>query len=313
MSDQKSPPQTCGVGYLQIQKKTKSKNYIRFVKLRCKRWDCSICRAIKAKTVQNAIYRVFEKSELHFITVTDMHKTDVKTAWATFGKRWNHLRLLLERATHKFTYIRIIEPHKSPCYPHMHIIANCPIKIGDLKKLCVQAGFGYICDTKKIDSAGAVGYITKYLTKDWISDGANDLRKETRTRIVQASRDVGAIFKKVSDWEVVETYSTKLEMESANKKEFFEKSYQTGMRARLEYGSYGTQVSWEDKEVLEPAERFYSEDESEWSQRRKLKILTKIINDTVFCGWVSFNDDSGNPQDPEEEVFTLGAQTILSL
>ncbi|MCP4342642.1 MAG: hypothetical protein GY799_28110, partial [Desulfobulbaceae bacterium] len=105
MTALKSITPTCGKGYVRLKKIEEGVVYYRYTKLRCKRWDCPECRAVKAKAVQAAIYRVMDKKKLWFATITDLHNTSLETAWATFGSRWNHLRTLLVREFGPMTYI----------------------------------------------------------------------------------------------------------------------------------------------------------------------------------------------------------------
>ncbi len=293
----------CGGGYLHLKKVTKSHTYHRFVPFRCKSWDCPECRLLKVKTIQSAIYRLFKNKKLTFLTITDLHKTSAQEAWATFGKRWNRLRGMLVREYGKMSYLRILEPHKGEPFPHSHILVDKAVTNEKLKEFCLRAGFGWSCDAKPMTTKSASTYVTKYMTKDWPKNGANELRKLTNCRIVQASRDLGAIFKKVSDWEMVGVEAKRSKVVEDAKNLAYKLQRKTGMRAGIEYGDYGVQMAYETKYYRSDAETFADPYYMAFHDRKRHeRLLTEIASvvDTRFALSVV---TGGNPQDPTEEAF----------
>ena len=180
----------------------KSTQYL-FAPQRCGRWDCPTCRAIKARKIKQKINEFFTDQTVYMLTLTDPHKTDCATAWRTFGERWNRLRTYCSREFGKFSYIRILEPHKGEPYPHMHVLTNRRFPPEKMAGLVTQWGFGFQWSQQELDAKVAGRYITKYLTKDWVDNGAAKIRQYTKTRICQASKDIAPIMRPKTDWVTV--------------------------------------------------------------------------------------------------------------
>jgi len=271
----------CGSGFLQLKKVVDGKTVRLFTRMRCKRWDCDVCRLKKAKCVQRVIYKLMDKPKLQFLTITDMHKTSVEQAWATFGRRWNHLRTLLTQKYGQFSFVRVLEPHKAPCYPHMHVLVDIEIHPVILRNYCRQAGFGWICDIQDVTTEGAVGYISKYLTKDWMANGADAMRRKTKARIVQCSRDLGAIFATVSDWEFIEKYSNNTACESAIRKTLSDLDARTTGAYELEVNERGYSVYAMTDQIDTPLQSFQNSVAETSHDRRKRSIRLQKAKDTA--------------------------------
>jgi hypothetical protein len=273
------------------------------VPYRCKSWDCPECRLIKVKTVQSVIHRSFKDEQVTFLTITDLHKTTAQEAWASFGKRWNHLRIMLEREYGKFSYIRILEPHKGEPFPHSHVLVNIPVTKIKLQEFCRRAGFGWQADAREMDTHNACTYISKYMTKDWPENGANALRKLTRCRIVQASHDIGAIFAKVSDWTLEKSLGNKPMMKMLMKDFCYRIMCRTTAKTEIKNGSYGVELSYRPENYILAPFNHTGEDLPHYEKQRKHHILLKIIDQVIESEYCWTDDSKGNPQNPEEEEF----------
>lgn len=174
-----------------------------FVPVRCKSWGCESCRSIKAKIVRDFIVRSFSGQKVYMLTFTDLHRGKAIQAWKSLGSRWNLFRTWAVKTYGKFQYVRIIEPHKKGGWPHMHVLVNIKMSNPKIRSMLKGWGFGYIFDLMEISVKGASQYVTSYLTKKWPDGIANQYRKESKTRIVQASQSLGAIFSIKSTWTLV--------------------------------------------------------------------------------------------------------------
>jgi hypothetical protein len=202
LTNQKGVVMSCYKKFSVLTNHTEKSSQFLFAPQRCGRWDCPTCRKIKAKKIKNKINEFFTQKEVYMLTLTDPHKTTCREAWQTFGARWNLFRTYCSREFGKFSYIRIIEPHKGEPYPHMHILINKKFPQEKIVKLLAKWGFGWQWSQLAMSPKQAGGYITKYLTKDWPQNGSAKLREYTKTRICQASQDIGAIMRPKTDWRV---------------------------------------------------------------------------------------------------------------
>lgn len=174
-----------------------------FIPVRCKSWGCSPCRSIKARIVMDFIKRSFAGQSLFMLTFTDPHRGSALDAWETLGSRWNLFRTWAVKTFGKFQYVRIIEPHKKGGWPHMHVLVNIKMSDPKIRSMLKKWGYGYIFDNMNISVTGAAQYVSGYLTKKWPDGLADRYRRESKTRIVQASQSLGAIFTKKSSWSLV--------------------------------------------------------------------------------------------------------------
>jgi hypothetical protein len=171
--------------------------------MRCKSWDCPKCRKIKTEEYRKRMDAFQELPNLYFYTLTYDHSASLADTWATYNSAWNRLRTALAKRYGKFNYVRVLEPHKDPCYPHVHVIADKYFEPSYFGPEAVSAGFGWQLDSKKIDGPEALSYIVKYLSKEWPSQEAVALRKQYRCRIITFSRGLLAPINRVGGWKML--------------------------------------------------------------------------------------------------------------
>ena len=194
---------SCGKRFLYLTKFINKQHVFAFIPARCKSWSCSSCRRIKARVVQSFIKKNFVDEPLWLLSLTYFHKDTPELAWKGIGKTVNRLLTYAHKMNGEFKYVRIVEPHADGSWPHVHILVNKPIATTSFVKLVTSWGFGWSFHSKQIScNAGAV-YLSKYLSKEWPAGTADLLRTITKTRIVSASRCLGAIFKKESEWDCI--------------------------------------------------------------------------------------------------------------
>jgi len=167
---------------------------------RCKRWECASCRRIKAAQIQAAIQRLWVRKQLWFLTLTFRRSASPLATWHRVGPSWNRLRSYFQRRGLRFSYVRIVEPHKSGGYPHLHVLVDRFLPAQALGKLLVGWGFGWQMRFVRVNSEGAGSYISKYVSKDWPDKHAYTLRREARTRVVSVSRSVGPLAPRSVGW-----------------------------------------------------------------------------------------------------------------
>lgn len=193
----------CYTHYMHLAKLENDVKQEIFIPVRCKSWGCSPCRSIKARIVMDFIKRSFAGQSLFMLTFTDPHRGSALDAWQTLGSRWNLFRTWAVKTFGKFQYVRIIEPHKKGGWPHMHVLVNINMSEPKIRARLKGWNYGYIFDKMEISVTGAAQYVSGYLTKKWPDGLADRYRKESKTRIVQASQSLGAIFKIKSSWSMV--------------------------------------------------------------------------------------------------------------
>lgn len=194
----------CGKHFLYLHKRVPEGHDYLFVPSRCKSWGCPHCRPLKAQIVRNYITDNFKGDDIQMLSFTLFHTGDVATAWRNIGDYWNKLRTSVAKQLGKFTYIRVIEPHKDGKWPHMHVLIKGSDKVYSLLAKCVKAGFGWQAHAVRIPAKQAAIYVSKYLTKEWPSGDADALRVLSKTRIVCVSRDLPPLFTKKSSWEMID-------------------------------------------------------------------------------------------------------------
>lgn len=190
----------CGEKYIYLNKKVGSLYYYCFVPSLCKSWNCPTCRPKKAGIVQKYILDNFDSDDIYMLSFTLFHSGDPSAAWKYISEFWNKLRTSVAKKSGKFTYMRVIEPHKDGKWPHMHILIKGSDKIYELFVKSTICGFGWNCHSRHVTINDASYYITKYLTKEWPSGDAEYYRILHKTRIVCVSRDLPAIFSHKSEW-----------------------------------------------------------------------------------------------------------------
>lgn len=194
----------CGKHFLYLHRKNVEGHEYIFTPSRCKSWGCPHCRPLKAKIVAAYIKENFKGEDVRMVSLTVFHSGDPAAAWRGIGDYWNRLRTNVSKKHGKFTYIRIIEPHKDGLWPHMHILIKGPKVVYDMLDKCVSSGFGWQAHCKAVPASEAAVYVSKYLTKEWPTGDADALRVLSKTRIVCVSRDLPALFTKKSNWDLIE-------------------------------------------------------------------------------------------------------------
>lgn len=85
-----------------------------------------------------------------------------------YGNTWNHfLRAIEDHIDGNVSGVRVIEPHKQHGL-HFHALVNRRLSVRFIRRIGKRFGFGRI-HVKKADS-GAVGYLSKYLTKQFAKE-----------------------------------------------------------------------------------------------------------------------------------------------
>ena len=192
----------CGSHFVVLRKKLGSSFLFGFFPVLCKSWACEYCRKLKASLIRNYVKENFKEEDLWMLTFTLFHSGDEAFSWKKIAKGWNLFRTYATKLHGKFSYLRIIEPHKKSGYPHMHVLVNKFVCDQAVLKKLVRWGFGWNFESQRISQKSALGYVTKYLTKGWDNVDAEELRQATKARIVSVSRDLPPLFFKTPSWEL---------------------------------------------------------------------------------------------------------------
>jgi len=193
-----------------------TKNDPMLARLRCKQWDCKYCVSKNRRAWRKAIYDYLEQNpdlkwSFHTFTMPKwIHNAGDVTAGAELIKKyWQRLMQRLQRKYGKFSYIRVIEMHKSGI-PHIHMMASFVIPDADLSKHkdpkkqyikwlkraigTKELPFGYMVNNQNAigKSAQITQYITAYMTTE--TGDFLDIMKLNRLRIVLTTRDIKSPF-----------------------------------------------------------------------------------------------------------------------
>jgi len=196
-------PSSCSVRFLFLRKKVKNSFVYAFLPARCKSWACETCRYHKAKQVRDFILRSFAGREMWMLSITFFHSGTALDAWHSIGKNCNRMLTYARKYSGSFNYVRVVEPHKDGLWPHVHILVDKPIATTEFVKLVTNWGFGWNFHSMPVSTLHSANYVSKYLTKLWPTGDAELFRVMSKTRIVSASRSLGAIFKTESTWECI--------------------------------------------------------------------------------------------------------------
>lgn len=175
-------------------------------KFKCKSWQCAHCAPKKAFLIAKRCQKNFAIEESRFLTLTLRPMEDKEEALRYIKKCWNRLRLLIVREFGKTKYCWTMEIQKNTQMPHLHVIINKYLPKSWLNMAVVRAGFGPICDIRKISSGQVFGYITKYITKGLGSHEMEMLLRNIKGRRVGFSRGMTLESLKEEEWKSLGTY-----------------------------------------------------------------------------------------------------------
>ncbi|HEY6020600.1 MAG TPA: hypothetical protein VIY48_12135 [Candidatus Paceibacterota bacterium] len=139
------------------------------IAVRCGSWYCPTCMKINARmwSWRVTIHMTLRGGPAYFWTFTLGKKYKTATqGFAALPKLWDRLRKYLSRnMSGRWEYVAFVEGQPLRGHmPHFHIISlqKCPKRIKDV---AVWNGFGYEAKEKRITSAKAASYVSKYASK----------------------------------------------------------------------------------------------------------------------------------------------------
>lgn len=188
------------------------------LRMACKSWSCKACAARKRNRWRTALSMQLPSVSIvwtmHTITIANPHGDDSERAAVHSAEviraGWDTLMKRLKRRMGKFSYVRVLEYHKSGAL-HVHLLIGKPLppceEIDDEgiwqwgRQNAPECGFGWRYHVLDIPPGRAIGYVTKYLTK--VSNEQEAAMSAHRVRRIQTSRDIKAPSPAVSDtqWE----------------------------------------------------------------------------------------------------------------
>jgi hypothetical protein len=180
----------CGKTFAPIKRSRGDHVEYAIVPVRCGSWECPTCRRVKSEQYRKRIGKLFDGRPLWFVTLTYYHDQSPDDAWRTYNKAWNRLRTNLSKQFGKFSFVRVLESHKTSPYPHLHCIIDRGIPPTKFGPACKAAGCGYQIEIKPVTSSLARAYITKYLSKEWTNAESLAIIRRRHCRRISFSRDV---------------------------------------------------------------------------------------------------------------------------
>lgn len=167
----------------------------RFFRFKCNCWDCSFCAPRKAARYKRAITREAERLKLsRFLTLTLDPKTlpDQCDPVEWIRESYNKLRVYLGRRFKGFSYICVLEFHKSGL-PHLHILISHYVEWRWIQRAWMAVGGGRSVDIKHVDVHRVSAYVSKYLTKEMLTRSPGGVRRVTVSRGVSLKSDTKKI------------------------------------------------------------------------------------------------------------------------
>jgi len=125
---------------------------------------------------------------------------DKKQALIDIKRAWNRLRLSISRKFGKFKYCWTLEAQPGTGMPHMHVLLDRYVNQKWLSGTASHAGFGSICDIRKVKDNAVMGYVVKYTTKGLGSSYLERLLKELRGRRVGFARGMALEAPETKHW-----------------------------------------------------------------------------------------------------------------
>lgn len=194
-------------------------------RLRCKSWSCDYCakgnRARWQAFLLDVLPAISEVWSFHTVTLPDwVRKRDDWTAedrtiasLALIRGNWDKLMKRLKRQLGAVQYFRVFEKHGDGTL-HLHFLVSHTIPKTELHKVtpkkrkdgtlpepyyywrwlkdnAPECGFGYMTSSENlVDPQKAVGYTTKYMTKEDLYIG--EMLSKYRVRRFQSSQGIGS-------------------------------------------------------------------------------------------------------------------------
>jgi hypothetical protein len=207
---------------------------MKWVRVLCKAWGCSLCGPQKANRYREQILRAVQRHKLtRFLTLT-LNPRNVATPdeakafyehWeaqkgtghachcgtcakvqarsvAYIRGCWDKMRTyLLRRYRQAPKFIAVLELQKETGLAHLHIVVDRYIEQPWLKRIWLAIGAGEHVHIQYVDAHRSAAYLSKYLAKDLL------LSAPAGTRRVSTSRSIRLNEKKPSEyeWQIVKT------------------------------------------------------------------------------------------------------------
>ena len=171
----------CQVGFLaHLTKRT-------FLRVGCGRWTCALCGPRKVIRFRR---RIQARRWQRMVTLTQPADVGAPTREHVReqARAWARLRHDLRRLYGLSDYVWVREQAPATRRLHLHLLIRSGyIPQRALSRLAARAGFGAVCDIRRVRGRGGPAYVSKYLAKD-----AASARWPRYTRRAQTSvRDNG--------------------------------------------------------------------------------------------------------------------------
>ena len=173
----------------------------KFIRLKCKSWNCPECGPKKARRLRKGIIQSAQEKKLErLLTLTLSHKfCAARESVAYIKECWAKMRIYLRRKFgERITFVWVLELQKSG-YAHIHVLVDRFISQAWAKEAWQAVGGGSIVDLRFVQMERVAGYLSKYLTKDL---GAGVLSKGQRR--YGNSRNIRILARpEKKDWDVL--------------------------------------------------------------------------------------------------------------
>ena len=138
----------------------------RFLRVGCGRWTCALCGPRKVVRFRR---RIEARRWQRMVTLTQPADVGAPTRdhVRAQAQAWARLRHELRRRYGLSDYVWVREQAPSTRRLHLHLLIRSGyVPQRHLSRLAARAGFGPVCDIRRVRGRGGPAYVSKYLAKD---------------------------------------------------------------------------------------------------------------------------------------------------
>jgi hypothetical protein len=138
----------------------------KFLRVGCGRWTCPLCGPRKVVRFRR---RIEARRWQRMVTLTQPADVGAPTREHVRlqARAWARLRHDLRRRYGLSDYVWVREQAPSTRRLHLHLLIRSGyVPQRQLSRLAARAGFGAVCDIRRVRGRGGPAYVAKYLAKD---------------------------------------------------------------------------------------------------------------------------------------------------
>lgn len=175
----------------------------KFLPILCKSPFCPNCARVRQKNIIRRLKASTEKNNFRFFTLTTVNSYNTRRDLLHIEKCWRQLLKILYKSYPKLTFFRVIELGTENGMVHIHGLWNIYIDFIELSKLWCKLSGAYRVNLKSVfNDAGAIAYITKYISKTFDNYNENEIFYLMKKRKFSFSKNFQQISKSTAEWKI---------------------------------------------------------------------------------------------------------------